>query len=460
MIADASPEVRHTGRTKETNVFRERVHARRARTLVGVVAVAAAIAISGCAEFDPSHPPSATQTQTLGSVAVTVNVCATLDNQSPQPAGSCTQNNANANEAAQSGPTQLFLGFRVPAGTGAPPTFASSSTGPTDSGPQLQFTQNPQYAGELQRLEPAPANEEWVGYTSQYVSYNSASGDQNFTATVDFGLPTNANGSPFAGPFTWQAVVGGREFVANGVTPDQDAPVDCESSLTTGLGGPTGAEWICVDDAYPATLGSDNTLATRDAGIVPGSPTSAVAGTVASAPFTLAYAGGALPAATFALGAVTTVPGASATPSQATLAPATNSSTPVDVSVPVPATTAPGTYDVTLTGVLPDGEQRTGTAQLTVTAPPAVPAQPANPASVTASTPPTRCKVPRLAGKTISKATTLLRNANCRLGKVGTRHAQARQGTIIEQSVAAGHLLTVGTKVNVTASLGPKRSGR
>jgi hypothetical protein len=285
---------------------------------MGLLAVLAAIAVSGCAEFDPSRPPSATQTQTLGSVAVTVNVCATLANQTTQPAGSCTQSNGNSGYYAYAGPSQLFLGFRVPAGTGAPSSFASSSTGPSDSGPQLQFSQNPQYAGELQRLQPAPTGEEWVGYASQYINYNNATGDQNFTATVDFGLPTHADGSPFSGPFSWRAVVGGRVFPTQAPgtpgTPDPSAPVDCENSLKAawGLGNPT---WVCVDDQFPATLGSDNTLATHDAGIVPGSPASAVAGTVASVPFTLEYAGPSTPAATFALGAGTSLPGASATPS-------------------------------------------------------------------------------------------------------------------------------------------------
>jgi hypothetical protein len=421
------------------------------RTVMGLLAVVAAIAVSGCAEFDPSHPPSATQTQTLGSVAVNVTVCATQSGASAPAAGACTQSNGNSQESTGnvgSYPSQLFLGFRVPAGTGAPASFSSSSTGPSDSGPQLQFAQNSQYAGELQRLEPAPAGEEWVGYTSQYVSYNTGGGDQNFAATIDFGLPTHADGSPFPGPFTWQAVVGGRQFNDSG-TPARDAPVDCENSLTTPYGGPATPDWICVDDQAPETLGTDNTLVTRDAGIVPGSPASAVAGTVASVPFTLAYAGPATPAATFDLAAGTSLPGVSATPSQGTLIPASNSTTPLSVSVPVPANAAPGTYAVTLSGVLPDGEKRTGTAQLTVTAPPPVTAQGTDPI------PPARCRVPGLKGKPEGKAAALLNQAHCRLGKVTSRHANARKGTIIAQSPGDGRVLVAGSRVAVTKSLGP-----
>jgi hypothetical protein len=119
------------------------------------------------------------------------------------------------------------------------------------------------------------------------------------------------------------------------------------------------------------------------------------------------------------------------------------------VSLPVAANTAPGTYDVTLTGVLPDGEKRTGTAQLTVTAPPPVAAQGTPPA------PPARCRVPRLAGKPIGRAAGLLGAAHCRLGRVTSRHANARKGTIIAQSPGGGRVLSAGSRVAVTKSLGP-----
>jgi hypothetical protein len=446
---------------KEASVIRERVGGcvnptkeRVRRAVIGVLAVAAVIAVSGCAVFDPSHPPAATQTKTLGPVAVTVTVCSGQSGNSSAPPGSCTRGDGNSDDQAFTDPSQLFLGFRVPSGTGVPSSFTSSSTGPTGSGPQLAFTQNQQYTGELQRLQPAPLGEEWVGYTSQYVSYSSTSGDQNFTATVDFGLPTHTDGSPFSGPFTWQAVVGGRAFNAHDPTPPvADAPVDCENSLTIGYGGPSGPEWICVDDQFPATLGTDNQLATRDAGITPGPPSSALPGTVASVPFNLAYAGAATPAATFTLNAATSLAGATATPSQGTLAPASNSSSPVDVTVPVPANAAPGTYSVTLTGVLPDGETRAGTGQFTVSAPPA----PAPPAPAVVTTPTVRCLVPRLTGKTIGKTSAVLRSAHCRLGKVRSRNSQTRKGTIIAQSPGPRHVLAAGSKVNVTASLGPKR---
>jgi hypothetical protein len=163
------------------------------------------------------------------------------------------------------------------------------------------------WLGSVSARSPAAAAEQWVGYTSQYIAYDSTKGDQNFTATVDFGLPTHLDGSPCSGPFTWQAAVGGRQLLNSG-PPAPDAPVDCENSLTTGFGGPSGPEWMCVDDQFPATLGVDSSLATRDARITSGSPTTAAAGTVATVAFNLAYAGTATPAATFTLGAARASP--------------------------------------------------------------------------------------------------------------------------------------------------------
>jgi hypothetical protein len=311
------------------------------------------LVLSGCATF--LSPPVATQNQVIGSVRISFTVCAS------QPGGSTSGSCANMGNAssspfssgfASSGPSQLFLGFRVPRGASAPGSFGSTTTGPDGSAPQLQFARSTSYTNELQRLDPAPAGVEWVGYTSQYVDYDNASGDQNFSADVDFGLPERADGSPFAGPFTYQAVVGGRQ---QGTDPTE--PIDCGSSLTTSWGGPGSAtQGICVDDPAAADLDSDSSLETRDAGITPGAAASVVQGGTVTVPFTFA--------------AATNVPGAAASPSITTLAPTANSSKVVDVSVAVPEHAAPGTYSVTLTARLSDGESRTATTALVVGAAP------------------------------------------------------------------------------------------
>jgi hypothetical protein len=341
-------------------------HLRRNAALTALLLSASALLLSGCATF--ASPPVANQNQVIGSVRISFTVCASQPG--GFPLGSCA-NTGNSSSSpfsspyASSGPSQLFLGFRIPSGATAPQSFSSTATGPTDSGPQLQFTKNDSYRSELQRLDPAPAGEEWVGYTSQYVSYDTA-GDQNFSADVDFGLPEHADGSPFVGPFTYQAVVGGRQY---GTDPTE--PIDCQSSLTDSWGGPGSAtEGICVDDPAAADLDTDSSLETRDAGITPGAAASVVQGGTVTVPFTFAYAGTATPEASFAFAATTNVPGAAATPSISKLEPTADSSTVAGVSVAVPQQAAPGTYSVTLTARLSDGESRTGTAVLVVSAAP------------------------------------------------------------------------------------------
>lgn len=339
----------------------------------GIFIVAGALVLSGCAVFDGT--PTASQQQTIGKVAIQFSVCASETGATP-PAGSCT-NEGNSDETAGTAPAQLWMGFRVPAGTVPPTTFTSSSTGPNDTGPQLVFTSSSAYTEELQRLEPAASGQEWVGYVSQYVDHNETSGDQNFTATADFGLPKSKNGAPFAGPFTYQLVVGGREYfqgsATNPMTPPTTEPIDCLESATTGYdsfesgSSAPSYDWICIDDSSPSTLGTSATLATRDAGIVPGKKVTTAAGKKAHLHFTFKYEGSS-PGASFKLTATTHLRGAKVSVSPKSVTPSGTSSTPVTVTVTVPATGKAGTYKIKLTAKLPDGESRTGTDVLAVKA--------------------------------------------------------------------------------------------
>jgi hypothetical protein len=403
------------------------------RAALGAALLSSALVMNGCVIF--AATPIASQNGVIGSVRITFTVCATQMGSGSPPSGACTTSNGNSSQAAASAPSQVWLGFRVVAGAIAPASFTSSSTGPGNTGPQLQFTQSPAYASELQRLEPADAGERWVGYASQYVSYSATSGDQRFTAAVDFGLPKGPNGAPFQGPFPYFLVVGGRQNFNLG-TPDPNEPIDCQSSLTmgwgTGTGPSSGEHWICVDD--PPHDEATVLLPTRDAGIIPGLTAPATPGITATVPFTFDFAGEADPSATFTFSAATTLPGASAGPRQTMLTPASNSQTAVLVSVPVPRKARPGTYTVTLVARLEDGESRSGTASLVV---------------------PQVCRVPRLRGKTFRGARKSLNGARCRLGKVTHRHAKVKKGKIISERPAAGSIFPSGTKVSITVSLGP-----
>jgi beta-lactam-binding protein with PASTA domain len=70
---------------------------------------------------------------------------------------------------------------------------------------------------------------------------------------------------------------------------------------------------------------------------------------------------------------------------------------------------------------------------------------------------PVRCVVPRLKGKTVAKARTLLRRAHCALGRVSYARSRVRRGLIVSQRPGAGAARLRGTKVKVVVSLGRRR---
>jgi hypothetical protein len=71
---------------------------------------------------------------------------------------------------------------------------------------------------------------------------------------------------------------------------------------------------------------------------------------------------------------------------------------------------------------------------------------------------PVRCLVPRLKGRTVAKARTLLRRAHCALGRVSYGHSRLRRGRIVLQRPGAGASRPRGTKVSVVVSRGPGRA--
>jgi Ca2+-binding RTX toxin-like protein len=81
--------------------------------------------------------------------------------------------------------------------------------------------------------------------------------------------------------------------------------------------------------------------------------------------FRVVYAGKPGSAPNFGLSAATDVPGGEAMPHPADLTPIAGT-TKVRVNVPVPPDTERGSYDVTLTATLPNGQRRTRTQEIQV----------------------------------------------------------------------------------------------
>ena len=323
------------------------------RGAVATLALGGAIlASSGCVSLDDID---AGQNFVIGDVEIAGTACQSGS------AGCSNIDVANFNLAGATGPAQLLVAYRVPAGLTAPLTIGADA-------PAVTFTASPTYSAELERLSPAGAGRKWAGFISSTVDLGAADKDVRVTST--WKLPQGADGSPFAGPMAYRMIIGGR--VPSAENP-ADAPVVCGPDFSTPGPGAT----VCLDSPLLATLSEpDLTRATRDLGILTGATATGQSGTTVIVPFTAKYAGTSTSAANFALSATTAVPGGTAVVTPGSLLPATDSTNPVSVAVTVPAGTAPGNYDVTLTATL-GTQTRVRTGTVTVTAPPVVTPPPA-----------------------------------------------------------------------------------
>ena len=320
------------------------------RLVAAVAVVAAVAATSACVVFTPASV-TITQLQTVGNVQLNFTICA-----SGTVAGSCPDKGTSTFNAA-TGAGQVLVGIQVPAAVGLPASFMS--TGPE----ALLFNDSPSYAAELQRLTPAPAGRKWVGYLSAVTNYSDTSGPQSAPVSLNLTLGQGQDGSPFVGPLSATIVLGGRQVVA--ASPGTRPVVCLNADITKPFLEGTGPS-LTLDTCSDATSAPSTT--TRDLGILSaGATASGAPGSLASVPFTLRYAGTATATANFNLAATTSLPNATVAVTPGGLAPASNSDNQALVAVGIPAGATAGTYDVTLTAKLANGQIRTRIGKLTVT---------------------------------------------------------------------------------------------
>lgn len=325
-------------------------------------------------------------------------------------------------------PHQLLIAYRVPAGADAPATFEARGTvavtdfwqedEPRGSEPaketiDVAFRRAPEMDAQLgalyddlwSGLDDAPKVErdgtKLVGYISSQLP-GPLVGDLNVAA--GFGVPAGTVDQPYAGPFNALTMAGSRvaltsdQILGNlrrsgapralrGVVGgpsidilDPQRPVECLDDELGGppRGGPTeellslaicpmptlfvsGTEDEVREQLTEATKGVD--LTTRDLRVL-GGEGFAEQGAAASVPFTLRGAGSAS-ATQLGLSATSALAGATAAPAQATTPFPGAGDHGRSVTVQIPDTAAPGTYDVTLTAAV-GGQQRTGTGRVVV----------------------------------------------------------------------------------------------
>jgi len=297
------------------------------------------------------------QQEIVGDMRVTVTVCAS-GNSAVHPGCPIT---GNSGQFAGSGSVQLLLAVRLPSGVeGLPGTLAAVPAPAPPATGEVVLRPSPTYEAALQAAVPAPVGSRWVGYMSDpytYAAGASGTAAQAAALSFDLRLPRTADGSPFFGPLPIQPVVGVR-FAGSGDQPQR--PVECGESPYSFDSGT-----VCIDSPAQIVIDSPIQIPTRDFGIVAGSATASPGQTV-QIPFGVRGAGALPDGLTASLAAATTVPAATAAPSQGSAPLANGSDTRITVAVAIPRDAGPGVHDVTLTGWLDNGQARVGTARLTV----------------------------------------------------------------------------------------------
>jgi hypothetical protein len=334
--------------------------------LIALAAViAATLVLSACAFIKPDSL-SLSQPGGIGSVRVHFVLCT-----EPESTG-CTPSEDTEE-------VQYLLGIAVPPGSAPPATVTAV---PVGGGSPLVFTQSDVVASEI---AAASANlhkfaeeegkggeagtQAWPPAGLQGVGYISNARQENKGETVewnvdaDFGLPVPSDGSPFSGPFATGLAYGSRE-----VNSAQSAsrPVHCWRFESE----PQESDSFCLGTLQQGQIG------TSDLKISPPAKGSAFLGGKATLgfPFNFASTAGGLPQ--FNLTATSTLSSATLKLASPTFAPGapdpTTHRSPAatgNVTVTVPKTAKPGTYEVTLTATTPQGVAVSQVAKLKVTKP-------------------------------------------------------------------------------------------
>ena len=309
-------------------------------------------ALSGCIAIKTQ----ATAQRVPGVITIQAVVCASDAAHSipgydcdPDLPGRTTAEGDNSDDAEDNTLGQVLAGFRVPVGTVAPSDFASDTQ-------DVFFNSSPTYTAALNNVFPPPAGEQWFGYlsTPKLFDLDDASGRQT-SFQPEFTLPPQADGAPFAGPFPWRLVVGLRKLADQNQAGN---PVSCPTSLTAG----------CFDSPVTASIPNDLLAPVSDFGVLTGAKTAAGHGETATLAFPIQYKDGrGKGPQDLAISAATNLPGTSATPAVTTLHVDPETTTMVNVTVPVPPATPLGSYTVTLsaaTGSPPVTRSNTATLQV------------------------------------------------------------------------------------------------
>src|SRR4051812_5513794 len=296
-------------------------------------------------------------------------------------------------------PGQFVAAFLVPDGATAPATLDAKLPGAPAA---VAMTRRPSLDESLQGSRPAPAGRRWVGYATAVVGLPDAvkdaadvdgllrsardtappaQDDAGWSVAGDFTIARGDGGLPLPAAFEHAAMGGFRIALPAAVLADGEVPGDVRAFA---LGLSDQRPFDCDEvrafpfpelfgAAAPAVLRTTACGPTSAGGALAladlrgsGASVEAAPGATVTVPFTLRSVGPAGPV--YALRAQTTLPGATATPAVATLAPSGPGFHDVAVTVTVPVGAEPGDRAVSLVATA-GGEEREALGQVTVRVP-------------------------------------------------------------------------------------------
>jgi hypothetical protein len=364
---------------------------RRNRFLLAALAAAAlAVVMSGCVILKSQ---TSTQLNVIGNVQLTTVICASDKDSNDAGYGSgdstCQGNTAdrlgNSNQDSSNNfNIQVLVAYRISNAVTQPTSFQNVATTPPSGGAScpagsLTFNESSSYESALEAGSSSGSSQKWVGYISTGQTFVNT-GCHYVTVQPSFQLNQGFGVAPYVSPVDYRAVVGYRTYDNTVAGSEATRTVTCGSSLFTvfndGADGNDAdttpdQQGICIDHPYggASAISTNLSQTTRDLGVIPATNASVNVGQTANVSFTLDYEGATLPSGQFNITANTTIPGATATPSPTSWTPpSAGANTTVNVSIPVPAGTTPGTYDVFVIATLSsNGQTRGGIVPATVT---------------------------------------------------------------------------------------------
>jgi hypothetical protein len=305
---------------------------------------ALALTLSACITVKPGSQQTS-QPGGIGNVDVDFQLCSAEEG--PGAPSECELDD-------YTGTAQVILAFIVPRGVTNVPASFTAIPGPAPGGAPIDFRRNQSIDAFFNSLEGIPAGLEAIGYLSDVVSENENDSFE-WSVKFPFGLPGAADGGSFVGPLKYFLAFGWRK-VGPGLSPDR--PVECESAAP--------------DENAACTSTGEVEFGVSDLKVTPPAETTVFAGATAEFPFAFDFgSSAAAPPSSFALSATTTLPGATATPSELTfpIGPLSSSKRFAGqrtAVVVVPPKAKEGVYEVRLNATTATGGSTRAVAQLRV----------------------------------------------------------------------------------------------